>query len=104
MGFCPSEQEKGTILLALLFTKQSGGNTSKNKPQLYPATFYKTNRNIFNRLLFSLQLDYVIEIIDCSDEDDVGYVAHVQTMCNNPAKARRQSFDSTLAQTDAFSE
>ena len=43
--FCP---EKGTILLALLFTKQSDGNTSKNKPRLYPATFYKTNRNIFN--------------------------------------------------------
>jgi hypothetical protein len=48
MGFCPSEREKGTILLALLFTKQSDGNTSKNKPRLYPATFYKTNRNIFN--------------------------------------------------------
>jgi len=47
-GFCPSEREKGTILLALLFTKQSDGNTSKNKPRLYPATFYKTNRNIFN--------------------------------------------------------
>ena len=29
---------------------------------------YKTNRNIFNssQLLFSLNLDYVIEIIDCS--------------------------------------
>jgi hypothetical protein len=38
------------------------------------------------------------------DEDDVGYVAHAQTMCNNPEKERRQSFDSALVQTDASYE
>ena len=29
---CSSEREKGTILSALFFTKQSDGNKSKNKP------------------------------------------------------------------------